>query len=525
MIKGTPSCIISYIIYFILSALLFQNHICFAGQKEESVGNKASRNEVEISVFTTEEEAEKLAEKIRSGGFETLVRKHKTEDDRTVYGVFVILHEESPVAQKPPSPGGGSESAPPAGSGSPVGVKRTPKDIFARSGSYFHAGLTVTEIYTDNAFDTKTDKKSDLSTVLSPDVWISVPRVNEKPAGLDSIAPRSLGGLSLGREMAEGERRYQAFLIYQSDIPVRSTNSPSGNTLTHNAQGGLAYNFPFGLSLEVNDEFSRYYETPDTSGLVAPGEVDTYNSNLFYALLSYDTGNNLRLRFDYSHFTLNYDAQRNELRDRVDNSFSTYLFYKLRPKTSLFFEYVFTDVGYTDDTTLNSKEQNFFLGVEWKITAKSRGSVKAGYSLRDFTVSGTNNNKTFVFEGRIEHKFTPKTSLTVTASRRTDETNIPSTFFVLTNEVELQYQQMVTSKITGSLALGYTNESYGADLTLGALTAKRKDNLYQISLGLQYEFRKWLKAGISYTYATRDSNFSDFNYSSNTVLLKLTGSL
>lgn len=163
--------------------------------------------------------------------------------------------------------------------------------------------------------------------------------------------------------------------------------------------------------------------------------------------------------------------------------------------------------------------------MEWKITAKSRGSVKAGYSLRDFTVSGTNNNKTFVFEGKIDHKFTPKTSLTVTASRRTDETNIPSTFFVLTNEVELQYQQMVTSKITGSLALGYKNESYGADLTLGALTAKRKDNLYQLSLGLQYEFRKWLKAGISYIYATRDSNFSNFNYSSNTVLLKLTGSL
>jgi hypothetical protein len=287
----------------------------------------------------------------------------------------------------------------------------------------------------------------------------------------------------------------------------------------------VTYNFPFGLSLEVNDEFSRNYETVDTSVLVAPGEVDRYNSNLFYAILTYDAGSKLRLRFDYSNFALNYDDQRNVLRNRVDNSFSTYLFYKLRPKTSLFFEYVFTDIGYTDDTTLNSKEHNFFLGVEWKITAKSKGSVKAGYGLRDFTASGTNNTNAFIFEGKVEHKFTPKTSLTVTASRRTDETNIPSTFFVLTDEVEVTYQQMVTSKITGSIALGYANESYGADLTFGALTAKRKDNFYRVSLGLQYEFRKWLKAGISYTHITRDSNFSDFNYSNNTVLLRLTGSL
>jgi hypothetical protein len=501
-----------------------------AGQKEgkpqeRSTDDNPSRNEVEIAAFPTIEEAEKLAVKVRGSGFETLVREHKTEDDRTVYGVFVILHGESgPAAQKPPSAESGGESGLTEQAGAPVGTRRTPRDIFSRSGSYFHGGLTVSEIYTDNAFNTATDKKSDLSTVLSPEVWISVPRVNEKPAGLDFISPRSTGGLSFGRERAERKGRYQAFLIYESDIPVHSTNSPSGNMVTHNVQGGLAYNFPFGLSIEVNDEFSRYYETPDILASAVAGEVDKYNSNLFYALLSYDTGSKIRLRFDYANFLLSYDDQRNRLRDRVDNSFSAYLFYSLRPKTSLFFEYVFTDVGYTNDPTISSKDQNFFLGLQWKMTAKSKGTIKAGYGLRDFANPG-GNDKTFVFEGKVEHKFTPKTSLEITASRRTDETNIPSTFFVLTNEVDVRYQQMVTSKITGSLAFGYTNESYGAELSFGDLTAQRKDNLYQLSLGLQYEFRKWIKAGISYIYTTRDSNFSEFNYSSNIVLLKLTGSL
>jgi hypothetical protein len=522
MIKWAPGSIISFLISLVISGLLFPNPACLAAQKEDllsekSGGDKVSRNDIEISVFPTREEAEKLSEKIGNSGFETYVREHKTEDDRTVYGVFVITHTESPQEKQIPSSTGTVETE------RLVGTKRTPKDILLHSVS-IHPGLTVSETYTDNAFSTRTNKKSDLSTVLSPQVWISMPRVNEKPGGLDLIDPRSVGGLSLSRESGEGARRYQVFLMYNSDIPVHSQNSPSGNMVTHNVQGGLSYNFPGGLSIAVNDEFSRYYETTDTSVLVVPGEVDKYNSNLFYALLSYDTGSKVRLRFDYSHFLLSYDAERNALRDRVDNSFSTYLFYKLRPKTSLFFEYAFKDIGYSNDTSLNSKEHNFFLGVEWKITAKSTGSVKAGYSLRNFADSGT-NNKTFVFEGKMDHKFTPKTSLTLTASRKTDETNIPSTFFVLTNEFGLNYQQMLTSKITGSLTLGYTNESYGADLTFGGFTAKRKDNIYQLSLGLQYEFRKWLKAGISYGHTIRDSNFPDFNYSSNAVLLRLTGSL
>lgn len=515
--------IIGCIIGFLIGGLLFSSTVCFGEQKKdistgEGVGKDVSGGEVEISVFTTKEEAEKLAQKIKNSGFETFVRQHKTDDEKTVFGVFVKIHSETPQGGPiPPSTVARDAEG-------PVGTKRTPKDVFSRSASYVHAGVTVSEIYTDNAYNTKTDKKSDLSTVLSPSVWISVPRLNEQPVGLDLITPRSSGGLSFSRMGMEDVRHYQAFLSYHSDIPItHSANSPSGNMVTQNVQGGVAYSFPFGLYLELNDEFSRYYETADTSVLVAPGETDKYNSNLFYAMLTYDTGNKLWLRFDYSNFLLTYDAERNSLRDRVDNSFSAYLFYRLRPKASLFFEYAFTDVGYTNDDRLNGTEQSFFIGAMWKFTAKSNGSVRAGYGLRDFADAGANNTKNFIFEGNIEHRFTPRTSLKLTVSRRTDETNIPSTYYVLTDEVGLEYQQMLTSNITGTLGARYSNESYGADLTYRDLTAKRNDNIYQFSAGLQYDFRKRLKAGIYYIYTIRNSNFPDFNYSNNTVLLKLTG--
>jgi hypothetical protein len=57
------------------------------------------------------------------------------------------------------------------------------------------------------------------------------------------------------------------------------------------------------------------------------------------------------------------------------------------------------------------------------------------------------------------------------------------------------------------------------------MTGQRKDNIYQASLGLQYECRKWLKTGVLYVFTVLESNFPGFNYSSDTVLVTVTGSL
>ncbi len=490
-------------------------------------GDALSTIEVEISVFPTKGEAEKLAEKVRKGGFETAVREYTAKDGRTVFGVFVIVHEVPPggpvrVPLKESGEGPVSGSSPPGGR--QIGTTGIPKDIFARRASYFHAALTVQGIYTDNAFNSNTFKKSDFSTVYSPEFWVSAPRLNQRPEGLGGISPQSSGGLLIGRGPYDMSRRYQAYLHYRADIPEYSKNSPSGNTTVHTAEGGFTYNLASGISLDLRDTFTRSYETVDTAALTQAGEVDRYKGNLFYLLASYDTGNRFRVRFDYSNFLLRYDAQRNFPRNRTDNSFSGYLYYKLKPKTSLFVQYSFVDVGHEEDTSLDSTEHNVYGGIEWDVTAKSKGSVKAGYGTKDLSNSGIRND-IIIFEAKVDHRFTPKTSLGLTAFRKTDETNIPSTYFVLTQGVSAEYQQLLTARITGLATLSYTNEKYGADLTIGGNTAERRDNIYQASVGFQYEFRKWLKAGIVYVFTKDDSTFPEFDYSSNTLFFRITGSL
>jgi hypothetical protein len=512
------------ILYFILIhfMIFLPFSPCHAEEKNHPVSARNPDSdipgtEVEIGSFAVRDDAERLAVKVRGSGFETAVRPYTTKDGGTAYGVFVVVHGEQPAV--PPE-----QKTAPQEEERPVGVSRTPPDIFSRTARFFHAALSVQGIYTDNAFNSSTDKRSDFSTIYSPEAWVSAPGTNERPEGNGSISPQTPGGLLVGRRSPGLTKRYHAFLHYKADIPQHTQNSPSGNTVVQTAEGGFGYALASGISLDLRDSLTRSYETVDTSALAGPGAVDRYKGNLLYLVASYDTGNRLRLRFDYSNFLLRYEADRNLPRNRTDNTFSGYVYYKLKAKTSLFVQYSFVEVGYQQDPTLDSTGHNFFGGIEWDMTAKSKGSVKAGYGTRDFAGSDASTNN-LIFEATIDHRFTPKTSLALTAFRTTNETTIPSTLYVLTQGATANYQQLLTAKITGSVVLSYTHEKYGADLTIGEITARRTDNLYQASLGFQYEFRKWLKTGIIYVHTRNDSSFPGFDYSSNTMYLRVTGSL
>ncbi len=405
----------------------------------------------------------------------------------------------------------------------PVGTLRTYREIFGRGGSYFHPSLAVTEIYTDNAFATKDNRKTNLSTVLTPEIWLSLPRVAEKHLVLDETSNRMPGGLVFTSYAPEVIRRYQAYLLYRADIPLPSANSPYGNTISHTGYGRFEYNGNK-VSANVFDLFVKSFETRGLSVSTLPGQVDKFYNNLFEATAHVDTGNRLRVRLDYSNFLVHYNDQGNQFMDRTDNSFSGYLFYKFQPKTAAFLEYRFIDISYVSDSTLDSREHQFLAGIQWDITAKSKGMVKAGYGVKDFSGSSP-SVKTFIAEAQVKHQFTPKTSLTVTGFRKTDETNVATFLYTLTNQIGVEYQQLFTSKITGLADLMYTNERYEGAVTAEGNTAGIEDNIYQATVGLQYEFQKWLKSDIGYVYTRRESSFTDYNFVSNTAFFRITGSL
>lgn len=394
----------------------------------------------------------------------------------------------------------------------------TAKKAFGGEGGYIHPYVGFHTYSTDNLYNSEDDEERDYMLRVTPGVWLTVPRVNQKLLKIDSanIAP---GGFIFSRGNPSFFRRYQTYLHYGADIELFANNS-SENTVSHVIEGMIHYNLKGGLALQVMDKFLISH---DVRGTGVSDRLDKFSTNLGGIVLFYDTRSKMKFRFDYTNFYVNYHASRNQFRDRVDNAFAGYSFYEVSPKTDLFVQYEFIDISYEDDFLSNSKEHHFWGGIDWDITAKSAGRIKAGYGIKDFSRSSSDDSGDFIFEAQIDHKFTPKTSIVLKAFRKTQETNIDTTDYMIATGAGIDYLQRITGKLFLSARLAYWNELYQEDLTYQDETKEREDDIWEAGIALRYDIKEWLKFDLGYLYTNRDSNFSEFDYVTNSVFFGLKG--
>lgn len=346
--------------------------------------------------------------------------------------------------------------------------------------------LSVKEEYTDNVFNSNSDEKSDFSTTISPGIKVQFPRQKKK---------------------------YKLELLYQADLE-RYHRYSTENADNHKATGYFEIRFPAGIEIGLADEFIRNH---DPRGVNLYEELDFYRENTFVSSIGYNFAERFKIRFDYTNYLLDYEANRNSFRDRTDNTFAFYLFYKFLPKTSAFIEYEHVIVDFDESNEFDSVEEHFFGGITWEITGKTKGAVKAGYGIKDFK-GNIGGFKGYIAEVNIDHNFTPRHSIKITGIRRTNETNVFGSDFFVTTGLAVDYYQRLTGKITAR-----ASASYGRDSFKGKLL--RRDNTLTGGLGIFYQIRKWLIIGVEYLYTKRNSSLDDFDYKNNKFFVRITATL
>ncbi|RUA01632.1 MAG: hypothetical protein DSY89_04245 [Deltaproteobacteria bacterium] len=413
-----------------------------------------------------------------------------------------------------------------AAAGEPDPGSVSGREIFGIGGGFIHPSLALGGAYSDNIYNTRKDEKDDFIWVVSPEIWFSLPGSRVKAMNL-SVSPKTPAGFTLSRENPAAFRRYRAYLGAGADF-YRYSEFTEEDTESYKLEGLFQYNFRSGFSIELIDQ---YVDTFDPVGVAPFTRRDEYMENLFNVTFSYALTEKFKLRFDYTRIDLDYDERPDDEipligRDRQDNGYSGYLFYKMRPKMSVFAQYQFIDIDYDLDVLAgDSEEHQYFGGILWDMTAKSRGRLKAGYGVKKFTDVGFKEGKNFILEGEIHHHFTPKTSLGLVGYRRTDETTIQETEYVVTHGISANYKQRFTAKLTGHLFATYARDHYQGEFTFDGETKERKDDLVRIRPSLRYEFSRWLLVDASYRYSQRDSNFSSFDFTENRFSIRVSFSL
>ncbi len=191
--------------------------------------------------------------------------------------------------------------------------------------------------------------------------------------------------------------------------------------------------------------------------------------------------------------------------------------YRVMPKTSAVLEARHAVSDYSLGTSTNdNSDQRYLVGVVWDATAKTSGSFKLGYMNRDYDQASKPSASGSTWEGGI--KWSPLTySVFDLKTVRTvnDSTGLGN--FIHTTDSTLAWNHVWVSRFSSRLSLGYGKDDYDG--------IARNDTRSSVGAGVFYALRPNLRTGLEYSHVERDSDLSGYDYTRNTALLSLSGTL
>lgn len=396
------------------------------------------------------------------------------------------------------------------------------ENVFERCGR-LHGFFAITQMYKSNLYRAAEKTEDTWATYFTSGIWAALPGSCDRIIDIVTSSA-SPGGLAVSPFYPETKRKYQAYVLYSPQYEMYSHDSDN-NMLTHRADAYFRYNTRNQFSFRMLDQFKRSHDSISSRALDID---DRYKTNLFSTLASVDLTKKVRLRLDYSNYSLNYDSSRNSRADRVDNSMAAYGYFNFTPKTSVFANYEFSDIGYRSND-LDSNENRFYAGFRWDVTKKTSGQIKGGFGEKDYDQPALSSADTWMAEIQVDHLLTSRTRLILNAYRRYDEPigelvdkdDLQENFtkYILTHLMGLSLNYDFTTKLHLNLDATLFYDEYKDEKTLST-RKERQDTEYAISPAIKFDFMKWLTFDLAYTYTNRDSNYPQFDYEDHTVFLR-----
>lgn len=389
-------------------------------------------------------------------------------------------------------------------------------ELFGAKGGYWHPYISIGGEYTDNLFNVAGDTTSSFVGSIAPGIWLSLPRTKEIPIEIEPHNT-SPGGLEWLIKDYEGTDRYQAYALAGLDYKMYSEDSDLNDTDAR-LEGLFRYNMRGGLSLQVLDSFN-YAQDEFGVGSATNENLRRYTSNVIMGTADYQITEKVRAKVNLSNYILDYDEEVNDIFDRTDNAFDVYGYYVYSPKTSLFLQYRFVDVGYDSEEAKDNTQHYGYGGITWDTTDKLALGFKAGYQEREYdesSVSDAYDWSGFAFYLKSLYRWTEKTEFNFDVYQRSEESDSGDAIDKVALGAVFQYNQELTEKLSVTLSARYEDYDYTQiDFS------DRDDTRYYIRPSLQYLFREWMMVELAYSFDTRDSTNETYDYDTNTVMLNV----
>ena len=365
-----------------------------------------------------------------------------------------------------------------------------------------HPFLGVAQAFSDNAFATKKDRKSDTVTTIAP--------------GMQAYYP------FLDRHFVLVDYRAAQRLNYRFS---------GNNALNQEVLSRVSLSFPVGLKVNLQGGHTEGFDARGSELDIQLQDQTTWHTNFFYGQAEYlgsKTGAQVRFR------TIKFDYENNGqgvARDVLRNSVSLSTYIRATKKSYALLGFGINTTTFDDNKQLDSFAYTINTGFRVPASDLVTGELQVGVTVLNFDraplstppadtrlSSGGNGSKRLFVNGNINWTPTSRLSVNFRPFRRIGQSAVFNSSTFTQTGAFVSVNQLLPNRFGLNGIVYYTYNEFSG-------LSNRYDNVYQARVGLEYRTVQWLGFQLQYLYQGRQSTDSRFSYYANGVMFSIQGLL
>jgi len=283
--------------------------------------------------------------------------------------------------------------------------------------------------------------------------------------------------------------------------------------------GGLArfklsdrMQFDLGLTTEKGHWDRGSYQTAgiDPESPSFPAEPDQFDRNSWKGRLQYGAdGNRGRLRFSIGGTQLDYtnNLERTQFFDYKTQSAGAGISVLFHRRTTVTFDAMFLDTKFDKtqpgEASLDSDDWRYLIGLSWKATAKTAGTIRVGVEQRRFDDPSRESTSNPSWD--INIRWAPRQySYFDFSTSRVNEESPREAAFVDTKSFSVAWTHEFNDRWQS--VVGWTQSDYNF------IGAPRDQDLNEVSVGVRFKQGRLVSWQTGYAWRSRDSNLDSLIY-------------
>lgn len=270
--------------------------------------------------------------------------------------------------------------------------------------------------------------------------------------------------------------------------------------------------------VDGHDDRGRVYSNGFGNALAEP---DTFRNANIDGTLSYgNVSSTGRIALSGGYEVMNYDDRSEVLefrdsaflrfRDREYFRYGAAFYYRVAPSTNLVVDANRQEITY-DETqnplnSLDSDENSILAGLTWQTNDYTRSFAKVGYKQKKFDSVGRDDFSGVAWEVGMAYQPVSYSEVKVETSADTRETNSDADY-IRSRDYSVSWKHAWVERFTTTARIAYATDDFE-----GQAGTQSQDETTKVTLGADYNFRRWLQLGIFYQINERDSNRDTIDY-------------